>query len=241
MDWDTPLKPAEFAESRLIEAILNDYYPIESYLPAERELAARLGVTRPTLRETLQRLARDGWIEVRHGRPTRVRNYWQEGTLGLLGTFAHYQTHLPENLPLNILIIRKLLAPTYTQLAVSNSSTTLSEMLEGYLELEDTPEIFSVADFELHRYLTIASGNPIFTLILNGFSEIYINMALRYFTRQPMREHMSQFYRALFNTSEVCDSDRAKELTERAMQESIHLWESLANNGETNETLEWMG
>ncbi len=49
MNWDTPPKPAELAESRLIEAILKGQFPIGSTLPAERDLAFRLGVTRPYL------------------------------------------------------------------------------------------------------------------------------------------------------------------------------------------------
>jgi len=63
MQWDTPMKPAELAENRLVEAILEGTFPINSSLPAERELAEMLGVTRPTLREVLQRLSRDGWLE----------------------------------------------------------------------------------------------------------------------------------------------------------------------------------
>jgi GntR family negative regulator for fad regulon and positive regulator of fabA len=68
MDWVSPQKPAEFTEQRLIDAILDGHFPIGSALPAERDLAAQIGVTRPTLRETLQRMARDGWIEIHHGR-----------------------------------------------------------------------------------------------------------------------------------------------------------------------------
>ncbi|TLM97514.1 GntR family transcriptional regulator, partial [bacterium] len=51
MNWDLPKKPAELSERRLIDAILTGQYPIDSNLPAERELSVILGVTRPTLRE----------------------------------------------------------------------------------------------------------------------------------------------------------------------------------------------
>jgi len=81
MNWYSPKKPAEIAESRLIQAILTDKFSINSNLPAERELAELLGVTRPTLREALQRLERDGWLEIHQGKPTRIRNYWEEGNL----------------------------------------------------------------------------------------------------------------------------------------------------------------
>src|SRR3972149_913382 len=95
MAWDPPLRPAELAETRIIAAILDGQFPINSTLPPERDLSTQLGVTRPTLREALQRLARDGWLEIRHGRPTRVRDYWHEGSLGVLGAIARSPGPLP--------------------------------------------------------------------------------------------------------------------------------------------------
>jgi GntR family negative regulator for fad regulon and positive regulator of fabA len=75
MDWQPVQKPAEMAETRLLEAILSGHFPINSNLPGERELAEQIGVTRPTLREALQRLARDGWLDIQQDKPTRVRDY----------------------------------------------------------------------------------------------------------------------------------------------------------------------
>jgi DNA-binding FadR family transcriptional regulator len=34
--------------------------------------------------------------------------------------------------------------------------------------LDDTPEAFASFDWTLHHILTVASGNPAYTLILNG-------------------------------------------------------------------------
>ncbi|MCP4722010.1 MAG: GntR family transcriptional regulator, partial [Desulfobacteraceae bacterium] len=66
-----PLKPAEFAEKQLLETILDGIYQPGDTLPAERVLAQSLGVTRPTLRETLQRLSKEGWVTIAQGKPTR--------------------------------------------------------------------------------------------------------------------------------------------------------------------------
>ena len=88
MDWQPMQKPAEMAESRLLEAILSGNFPINSSLPGERELAEQIGVTRPTLREALQRLARDGWLDIQHGKPPRVRDFWREGGLAVLEVLA---------------------------------------------------------------------------------------------------------------------------------------------------------
>jgi GntR family transcriptional regulator, negative regulator for fad regulon and positive regulator of fabA len=102
-DWQPTPKPAEQAEERLVAAILDGTFPIDSNLPAERELCARLGVTRPTLREALQRLSRDGWIEIHHGRPTRVRDYWREGNLAILSAIAAHRAQLPHEFVANLL------------------------------------------------------------------------------------------------------------------------------------------
>lgn len=52
---------------RLRNDILNGAFPPGSRLPAETALAASFGVSRPTLREALHRLAAQGFIETRRG------------------------------------------------------------------------------------------------------------------------------------------------------------------------------
>ncbi len=53
-----------FAEEYIIESIWNNRFAPGTILPAERELSELIGVTRTTLREVLQRLARDGWLTI---------------------------------------------------------------------------------------------------------------------------------------------------------------------------------
>jgi GntR family negative regulator for fad regulon and positive regulator of fabA len=224
MNWTAPQKPAELAESRLITAILDGHFPIGENLPAERELAAQLGVTRPTLREALQRMARDGWLEIQHGRPTRVRNYWQEGSLGVLSALAHYPEHAPDNFISNLLAVRHLLAPAYTRLAVENDPATLTEFLQELVNIPDTAEDFATADWQLHHRLTVLSGNPIFTLILNGFAALYPPMARLYFQFNEARTDSRQFYQNLLAASLENDSAAAEALTRQIMLDSMAHW-----------------
>ena len=227
MDWELPLRPAELVENRLINAIVDGEFPINSTLPPERELARQLGVTRPTLREALQRLARDGWIEIHHGRSTRVRDYWHEGNLAVLSTLARHQDHVPPDFVPNLLQVRELLAPAYTRLAVKRAAKRLVKFLEGYQDLIDTPDTFAKADWELHQYLTIESGNPIFTLILNGFKDLYPQMGQLYFTRSKARARSRKFYADLRAAAQARDADRAETVTREVMQDSIDLWKSI--------------
>ncbi|KPK89136.1 MAG: hypothetical protein AMJ88_18025 [Anaerolineae bacterium SM23_ 63] len=224
--WDAVPKPAELTETRLIEAILEGHFPIGSNLPAERELADQLGVTRPTLREALQRLARDGWIEIHHGRHTRVRNYGQEGSLGVLGTIARHKNHVPPDFVPNLLEVRISLAPAYARAAVERKPKHVAELLTNYTNLDDTPQTFTAADWELHRHLTIDSGNPVFTLILNGFSDLYQSMALIYFTVIEARARSRIFYQDLRNAALTKDANAAEHVTRQMMIESLDLWQA---------------
>jgi GntR family negative regulator for fad regulon and positive regulator of fabA len=225
MAWISPPKPAELTESRLIDAILEGHFPIGSNLPAERELASQLGVTRPTLREAMQRLARDGWLEIHQGKPTRVRDFWHEGNLGVLGAIALHSEKLPEDFVPHLLFVRQLLAPTYTRLAVELESETVVELLKDYTNLPDLPEEFASFDWRLHHQLTVLSGNPVFTLILNGFCDLYLPMASLYFRLPASRASSRAFYAGLLAAAQSRESDTAEAITLSVMKASLSLWD----------------
>lgn len=228
MDWQPSPRPAELAESRLIDAILDGRFPINGTLPPERDLAAQLGVTRPTLREALQRLARDGWLEIRHGRLTRVRDYWAEGGLGVLAAIARHQDGLPPDLVPNLLGLRLLLAPAYTRMAVEREPAAIAGLLDDYASLPDDPRALAEADWALHRALTIASGNPVFTLILNGFGDLYLRMAMRYFTLPRARRRSRRFYVDLREAARAANGARAEQVARTVMADSLTLWAEAA-------------
>jgi GntR family negative regulator for fad regulon and positive regulator of fabA len=224
MEWELPAKPAEITEQRIIEAILNGTFKINGVLPSERELAIQLGVTRPTLREALQRLSRDGWIEIHQGKPTRIRDYWREGNMNVLSSIAKYSKELPENFVTNLLQIRELLCPTYTLLAVQNNPDEILAFLENAPEINNSPEAFSEFDFSLHLKLTQCSGNPVFTLILNGFQELFIENAVIYFQNEKAREYSIHFYQLLRDSINKKEYQLAAKITHETMAESINFW-----------------
>lgn len=223
--WEAPLKPAELAENRLVEAILDGTFAVNSTLPPERELAAQLGVTRPTLREALQRLSRDGWLEIHHGKSTRVRDYWREGNLTILGMIARLQKNLPPDFVKNLLLVRLLLAPAYTRLAIQNSKTQVIEFLTPLQKLPDSMEAFVENDLQMHVLFTQLSENPVFTLILNGFGDLYRAMGSIYFTAASARSSSQKFYIDLLAAAKANNLDLAEKITKDVMQESINHWQ----------------
>lgn len=225
--WLPLPKPAELAESRLLEAILNGDFPANRYLPAERELAAQIGVTRPTLREAMQRLARDGWLDIQHGKPTRVRDYWREGNLGILAKLAQSPAHQPQDFIDQLLEVRMLLAPEYTRQAVEQSP---DEVVTGLLPsemLSEAPADFAGFDWGLHRCLTQLAFNPIYRLLLNSFQSLYLTLGEGYFTFADCRQHSRMYYAALLDCARQRAAPAAEILTSQAMSESRRLWQRL--------------
>jgi GntR family transcriptional regulator, negative regulator for fad regulon and positive regulator of fabA len=223
--WQPIQKPAELAENRLIETILNGTFPINSHLPGERELSEILGVTRPTLREALQRLSRDGWVEIHQGKPTRVLDYWKEGKLGVLNALSERPEHLPKNFIPDLLKVRLAMAPMYTALAIENSPHKVVNLLNGRHELADVPEDFSQFDWILQHELTLLSENPVFMMILNGFKDLYLNLAPIYFSIPSARQHSMHYYQDLANAAEDKNVELARTLTKEIMRDSLSFWQ----------------
>lgn len=224
MSWVSPLRPAAYAEQALINAILDGIYPPGSTLPGERDLAAQLGVTRPTLRETLQRLGRDGWLDIQHGKSTRVTDYWRQGGLNVLNALVRHATDLPADFVPNLLEVRLAMAPAYTFWAVTRSRDQVISLVAGIENLEDSPAAYAAFDWHLHQALGAASQNPVFSLILNGFSDFYPVLAERYFEPSASRQASLIFYLALRAAAEQNDPAGAAQIARQAMQESIDLW-----------------
>ena len=231
MTWNPVPKPAEIAESRLLEAILDGTFAINSSLPGERDLAIQIGVTRPTLREAMQRLARDGWLDIQHGKPTRICDYWHEGSLAVLGVLAESPQGRTPDFVAYLMEIRLLLAPAYTRQALETAANDILDLLKRGDHLESDPTSFARFDWELHGLLTQRADNPIFRLLLNSFKNLYQGMAERYFSFSACRQHSRNFYTVLrdcIQKGQLCD---AEALTCQTMAESLDLWNRL-NRGE---------
>ncbi|MBV7297531.1 fatty acid metabolism transcriptional regulator FadR [Enterovibrio paralichthyis] len=122
--------PATFAEKYIIESIWNNHFPQGSILPAERELSELIGVTRTTLREVLQRLARDGWLTIQHGKPTRVNDYMNTSGLNILDTLVTLEGEDVHGVLENLLAARTDISGVYMRYAVKNDQQACAALIE---------------------------------------------------------------------------------------------------------------
>lgn len=217
-------RPIEHAENALIERIIKGDYVIGERLPPERELAAMIGVTRPTLREAIRRLEQEGWLLVKHGKPTLVRDFWREGGLSVLSRIVQHQGYIRPGFITDLLEFRLLIAPAYTRDAVLHNAPRVVDHLHDMPAPDASAETFGAFDWHIQRTLTISSGSVIYPLILNGFAGMYRRLAVIYFQPQEARDASHAYYTALLHAVQEADADAAQTLTAAVMRASIDYW-----------------
>lgn len=201
--------PAALAEEYIVKSIWNNHFPPGSGLPAERELADKIGVTRTTLREVLQRLARDGWLSIQHGKATKVNNIWETSGLNILEVLVRLdETKLPTILS-NILSARTNLAEIYMKKAFKIAKEASLSLFQPLKELENTAKAYTEFDYNLFRQLAFNSDNPVYGLILNSFKHLYMRVGMVYFSSLEAQALAYRFYSSL---QELCEQQRLDEV-----------------------------
>lgn len=221
-----PVRPAQLVERRIITGILDGTYPPGTPLPNERQLAETIGVARPPLRETLHRLATEGWLTIAHGKPTQVNDYWEKGGMGLLSTLAKYIDTLPPKFVTHLMEVRSRLLPIIAGLAVDQAPDEVHAFLENSGTLDDDVNAFVDFDWRLQLFLATQSRNPIYKLILNDFALLFETLATAYFSLPEGRAASRHYYRDLLAAIQA-GGRRVESVVMDAMDQSIALWESL--------------
>lgn len=147
-------------------------------LPAERRLAEVLGVSRPAVREALQRLAQAGLVDVRQGDATTVRDYRRSAGPELLPRLLAGDGTPDLEVVRHILEARFALMPDIARrAALRRSEDDLARMHElvGRMadEVDDLPTLQRTAH-ELSSTIVDGSGNVVYRLLFNALEAAYL-------------------------------------------------------------------
>ena len=211
-------------ERRIIGWIVDGRLGTGAALPLERDLAVELGVGRPTLREAISRLERDGWITVRKGSATVVNDYRSTGTLNVIPAIIGHPSPAGAAFVAHMLEIRTVLAPVFIGDAVARDPARVVATLAEADGLPDDAEAFARFDWEVHRALARLHPNPVFQLILNSFDPFYVALAGRYFALAANRESSRVYYRALLAAAMGRDAGGAREVAVQALAAAALAW-----------------
>ncbi|UAA37934.1 fatty acid metabolism transcriptional regulator FadR [Paraneptunicella aestuarii] len=221
--------PAGFAEEYIVESIWSGRFPPGTILPAERELSELIGVTRTTLREVLQRLARDGWLTIQHGKPTRVNNFWETCGLNILETLARLDEEGIPELVDDLLAARTNVIAIIMRLAIKSRSEKVIEILKDHEHVSDDGKEFANYDYQIIHDFAMSSGNRVFVLMMNGFKGLYSRIGGFYFSYPRSREVAREFYKNLMLLAESGEHEKVPQLVRQYGIDSGKIWSEIRN------------
>lgn len=191
--------PEEVFEQLLAEMVGGRLPPGEP-LPSERKLAEALGVSRPAVREALQRMAHAGLVDVRQGDATMVRDYRKHAGLDLLPRLL-----LPGN-QVNVAVARSIMearlhvAPKIAELAATRGGAGLRTPLHAALaalNAANGPVQRQHRALEFWEVLVDGADSIVFRLMFNGLRAAYLPALGALATVMAAEVDRTDAYRAL--------------------------------------------
>ena len=139
-------------------------------LPKEADLAARLGLSRNSLREAVRALTLIRILETRQGDGTYVTSLSPDILLETLTFVADFHQ---DGTLLHVLQVRRILESAATALAAQHITgeelEALGELVGG-MDACESVEAFVENDLAFHRTIALASGNPVLASLLDSLS-----------------------------------------------------------------------
>ena len=158
-------------------AIMEGRLVVEERLPSETELAERFGVSRPTVREALKRLAAQNLIRTQRGPAGGAfvnRLSWSEAHDALVttSTLLIGMNDIPFE---DVVEARFTLEAACVPLAAGRREEKHLEIMRREIAQQrikdETDEGFCASDVRFHRALTDAAGNPVLSFQMAGVIE----------------------------------------------------------------------
>lgn len=221
-----PIRAQSLVEAfvtRFEELIISGELVIGSRLPSERELAGRMGVSRPVVHEGLVELQARGLVTLKPRKGAFVNDYRRRGSLSLLESLLSYHRgNLEPGLLRSMLRMRELFEMETARLAARNRTgehvRQFREIIEREKECDlSRPETLVAIDFEFHLVTAVATGNLVYPLIMNSFKDVYTNLTGQFFSDPEVAPRVFGFHRQLVEAFEARDEKKAATVMKRLL------------------------
>ncbi len=190
-------------------------------LPAERELALKIGVSRPSVRAGLQALGAMGVVEARRGSGTYIATgppVLSSGPLQLLAILHG----IPRA---EIFEARRILesrtARLAAQRAAGESLAEISEEVMGMFACIDDPQAFLLHDIGFHRALARASGNLVLSALVEMVSAIFYEQRKETAGLDRDLRPSAEQHRRIYQAIRERDADAAEQEMDAHLQTSL--------------------
>ena len=203
----------------ILGQVLSGAFAVGARLPPEQELAQRLDVSRPIVREALQRLREDGLIKSRQGSGSVVVQRPDSSISGFapVSSIADIQ---------RCFIYRQAVEGEAAALAARHQDSRAIERLRKALAALEQASVElrlgADEDFAFHRIVAEATGNHFFVSTLNASREqiaagINVNRNLSLIQSRARVATVQREHEAIFEAIRSADVEAAR----RAMRDHI--------------------
>ena len=225
-----PLKTESLKEvfiARFEELILSGRLAIGQKLPAERELALQLGVSRPVVHEGLVDLAFKGLVAMKPRVGTVVNDFRKEGSLAMLTSLINFHNgRIDPTLLADTLAMRRLVEVETARLAALRRTAAQVAEFKALVDEETAADPTAARrlaelDFQFHHLIAMAGGNLIYPLFLNTFKTFYLNLSTRFFGAPGVAADVFAWHRQLVEA-----------IARRRPKQAVRLMAGLLDHGE---------
>lgn len=217
---------------RLEELILSGDLKAGEHLPSERDLAARLGVSRPVLHEALVDLSGKGLVTINPRRGVVINDFRKSGSMAILSSLlAYHNGELDPQFISSLLAMRILVETETARLAAIHATADQLVELRDIIQREKNtdPGNFSAIielDFEFHLLISIASENMAYPLILNSFKTVYTHFTSAFYIQTAGSAIIGEVY--------AYQARLVDALENRDAEGSAEVMKSMLIHGESN-------
>ena len=206
----------------LREQLLSGDLRTGDILLPERELAVRLGVSRPVLREALRALAMIGAVEIRHGVGTVVKKP-DVSTLGDFFTFAlAQQADVVDDIMEARVAIEHHAIRLACDRATQNDLNRIAQCLTQIVETINDPEAGGQADFDFHEAIVRAARSPTLTSLYTSIATLmrrsHLDRRKQIASLDGFESFLVDHHRLIYEAIVQRDATKADDLLRRHFQ-----------------------
>ncbi len=184
-------------------------------VPSERELAAMLGVSRPSVREAIMVLEAMGLVESRQGGGTYVRSLTEKSLADPLGSLVENNPQLLHDLTEVRIGLESWSAYLAAQHATDEEIATMATHLEEMRRQAPSGGWGADVDYSFHYAITIASHNTIQIHVLDTVHDLFkatIEVALfEFYRKEGFANVLLEQHEAIYQAIARRDPEAARE------------------------------
>ena len=214
----------EICVQQILSKILSGELKTGDRMPAERDLADAMGISRSSVNHGIMELESMGFLTITPRRGTIVNDYRKRPTPQSLAAVMRYSSvEMEQSLFSDLMDTRLLIETECARLACTHIyQSTMEEMRELVDQLAAEPEDPTEIIYQFHYHLTQASGNTIYAMVYRGFETVLRTLIRQhYHVRSENLQEVADMHRNLLDAIAKKDELSAMETARQILTQGI--------------------